>query len=129
MNLRGTFTSDDDGRFWFRTVKMAGYPIPTDTVVGRLLAVQDRHPYRPAHLHVLAHKEGFKTLISQIYAADDSHLDTDVQFGVTRALVGEFRRHEEPHPTESEVREPWYSLDQVFAMEPGVASFPRPPIK
>ena len=45
-----------DGRFWFRSVKMAGYPIPTDGVVGHLLAASDRHPYRPAHLHgQLAH--------------------------------------------------------------------------
>src|SRR6478752_9395036 len=47
MNLRGKFTSDADGRFWFKTVKMIGYPIPTDGVVGRLLKSQGRHPYRP----------------------------------------------------------------------------------
>jgi catechol 1,2-dioxygenase len=51
--------------------------------VGRLLKAQDRHPYRPAHLHVLIFKEGYKTLISQVYAPDDPHIDTDVQFGVT----------------------------------------------
>jgi catechol 1,2-dioxygenase len=34
FNLRGKFTTDADGRFWFRTVKMVGYPIPTDGVVG-----------------------------------------------------------------------------------------------
>ena len=28
MNLRGKFTTDADGRFWFWTVKMVGYPIP-----------------------------------------------------------------------------------------------------
>lgn len=37
MNLRGKFTTDDEGRFWFRTVKMVGYPIPVDGVVGRFL--------------------------------------------------------------------------------------------
>ena len=62
MNLRGKFTTDSDGRFWFRTVKMVGYPIPTDGVVGRLLAAQSRHPYRPAHLHALIVKQGFKVL-------------------------------------------------------------------
>ena len=34
MNLRGKFTTDAEGRFWFRSVKPAGYPIPTDGVVG-----------------------------------------------------------------------------------------------
>lgn len=129
MNLRGKLVTDEQGRFWFRTVKMAGYPIPTDTVVGRLLKAQHRHPFRPAHLHVLIFKEGFKTRISQVYADDDPHLDTDVQFGVTRALIGDFRRHDERCPDDAGVASPWYSLDYTFTLEPGVAKLPRPPIK
>jgi catechol 1,2-dioxygenase len=97
--------------------------------VGRLLEAQHRHPFRPAHLHVLILKEGFKTRISQVYVDDDPHLDTDVQFGVTRALIGDFQRHDEPHPDDSGVRAPWYSLDYTFTLEPGAASLPRPPIK
>jgi catechol 1,2-dioxygenase len=129
MNLRGRLVTDDNGRFWFRTVKMAGYPIPTDTVVGRLLKAQDRHPFRPAHLHVLIFKEGFKTRISQVYVNDDPRLDTDVQFGVTRALIGDFRRHDEPCPDDPSAGTPWYSLDYTFTLEPGTATLPRPPIK
>lgn len=129
MNLRGKFTTDPEGRFWFRTVKMAGYPIPTHAVVGRLLRAQHRHQFRPAHLHVLAFKEGYKTLISQIYASDDPKLDSDVQFGVTRALIGDFQRHDEPHPAEPDIQAPWYSLDLTLTMEPGTATLPRPPIK
>ena len=129
MNLRGKFTTGEDGRFWFRSVRMVGYPLPTDGVVGRLLRAQNRHPYRPAHLHALIFKEGFKTLISQVYDPHDPHIDTDVQFGVTRALIGDFIRHDEPHPTEPTVRPPWYSLDYIYVMEPGVARLPRPPIK
>ena len=49
---------------------------------------------RPAHLHFLASKDGFKTLISQIYVQDDKFIDTDVQFGVTRHLIGNYVRHE-----------------------------------
>ena len=129
MNLRGKLTTDADGRFWFRTVKMVGYPIPTDGVVGRLLQAQDRHPFRPAHLHALIFKPGFKVLISQVYDPSDPHIDTDVQFGVTRALTGDFVRHDQQHPTERDVGVPWYSLDYVFVMEPGEAVLPRPPIK
>ncbi|MEU3985674.1 hypothetical protein AB0F77_37370 [Streptomyces sp. NPDC026672] len=128
MNLRGKFTTDDNGRFWFRTVRMAGYPIPTDAVVGRLLKAQNRHPYRPAHLHALVFKEGFKTLISQVYCDDDPHLESDVQFGVTRALMGDFRRREEPHPSGAHGDAPWYSLAYTFHMEEGKAELPQPPI-
>jgi catechol 1,2-dioxygenase len=128
MNLRGKFSTDADGRFWFRSVKMAGYPIPTDGVVGRLLAAQDRHPFRPAHLHFLIFKLGYTTVISQIYSSDDPHLDTDVQFGVTRALVGDIRTHFDPHPGHPDVAVPWYSLEREFVMRAGHAELPRPPI-
>ena len=73
MNLRGKFTTDADGTFSFRTIKPAGYPIPTDGVVGRLLDAQGRHPFRPAHVHFLMFKPGFKTLISQVFMPDDEH--------------------------------------------------------
>jgi catechol 1,2-dioxygenase len=129
MNLRGKLTTDERGRFWFRTVRMVGYPIPTHGVVGRLLAAQNRHPMRPAHLHALIVKEGFKTLISQVYDPADPHFDDDVQFGVTRATIGEFIRHEEPHSEADDVAGPWYSLDYTYPLEPGLSQLPKPPIK
>ena len=129
MNLRGKFTTDADGRFWFRSVKMVGYPIPTDGVVGRLLAAQDRHPYRPAHLHALIFKPGFKVLISQVYDPSDPHIDSDVQFGVTKALIGDFIRHDEPRADTPATPMPWYALDYTYVLEPGEAILPRAPIK
>jgi hydroxyquinol 1,2-dioxygenase len=128
MNLRGKFTTDKDGRISFRSIKPAGYPIPIDGPTGELLRAQGRHNMRPAHLHFLAVKDGFKTLISQIYVQDDKFLDSDVQFGVTRRLVGNYVRHEnEPAPA-PDVKGPWYSLDYTFTMEPGSTKLPRPPI-
>jgi catechol 1,2-dioxygenase len=128
MNLRGKFTTDADGRFAFRSVKPAGYPVPTHGPVGEMLAAQERHPYRPAHLHVLAYKPGFKTLITQVFVDDDEHLESDVVFGVTRHLVGNYERHDAPAPA-LDVTGPWYSLDYTFVMEPGEAKLPKPPIK
>lgn len=129
MNLRGKLTTDADGRFSFRSVMFVGYPIPTDGVVGRLLKAQGRHPYRPAHLHALIFKRGFKTLISQVYDPADPNIESDAQFGVTRALLGKFVWHDEPHSTAPDVAAPWYSLDHTYRLEPGEAVLPRPPIK
>lgn len=129
MNLRGKFTTDADGRFSLRSVMFVGYPIPTNGVVGRLLKAQSRHPYRPAHLHALIFKPGFKVLISQVYDPADPNIDSDAQFGVTRALLGKFARHDEPHPSARNVTAPWYSLDHVYRLETGEAVLPRPPIK
>jgi len=128
MNLRGKFTTDSEGRFWFRSVKPAGYPVPTHGPVGDLLRAQGRHPYRPAHLHFLAFKSAYKTLITQVFVDDDEHLESDVAFGVTRHLIGDFRRGEGTPPS-LEVKGPWYRLDYEFVMEPGEAKLPKPPIK
>ena len=128
MNLRGKFTTDSEGRFWFRSVKPAGYPVPTHGPVGDLLRAQGRHPYRPAHLHFLAFKSAYKTLITQVFVDDDEHLESDVVFGVTRHLIGDFRRGEGTPPS-LEVKGPWYRLDYELVMEPGEAKLPKPPIK
>lgn len=128
MNLRGKFTSDADGRIWFRSVKPAGYPVPTDGPVGELLRAQLRHPYRPAHLHFLCFKPGFKTLITQIFVDDDEHLESDVVFGVTRHLVGDFRQGSGTPPVR-DVTGAWFKLDYAFVMEEGEAKLPIPPIR
>jgi hydroxyquinol 1,2-dioxygenase len=128
MNLRGKFTTDDEGHFRFRSIKPVGYPIPVDGPVGDLLRAQGRHNMRPAHIHFLIFKPGFKTQFAQIYSSDDPNLETDVQFAVTPALIGQYVRHEhEPAPA-PDVTGTWFSLDQHFVVEAGEAKWPRPPI-
>jgi catechol 1,2-dioxygenase len=129
MNLRGKFVTDAEGRFSFRSIKPAGYPIPIAGPVGELLRAQGRHNMRPAHVHFLIYKQGFKTHISQVYLPDDPNLETDVQFGVTKRLIGEYVRHEGEKPPAPGVKDPWYSLDYTFVMEPGTAKLPRAPIQ
>ena len=128
MNQRGKFTSDANGRVHFRSIKPIGYPIPVDGPVGDLLRAQKRHNLRPAHLHFLIFKPGFKTQVSQVYASDDPNLDTDVQFGVTQRLIGEFVRHDGGGAPAPDVPGPWFSLQYTFEIEPGEARLPRPPI-
>jgi catechol 1,2-dioxygenase len=127
-NLRGKFLTGPDGVVRFTSVKPVGYPIPTGTTVGKLLAAQNRHPYRPAHVHVLAHKQGFKTLINQTYVDETDYLISDVQFGVTAALIGKLDKHAEAHPQDGEIGE-WYSLTHTLTLEAGESRLPIPPIK
>src|SRR4051812_31191037 len=117
MNLRGIFTTQRDGSFSFRSVKPAGYPVPIDGPTGALLAAQKRHNMRPAHLHFLIHKAGYKTIASQVYDPEDAHLETDSQFGVTKALIGDFVKKGEG-----------YELQYTFELEPGEARLPKAPI-
>jgi len=128
MNLRGRFETDGEGHIAFQTIKPAGYPIPINGLVGQVLSKLGRHNMRPAHLHFLIFKEGFKTQFSQVYSSDDPYLETDVQFGVTQALIGQYVWHEgETQPNGVEGTN-WWSLDFVFEVEPGVAYLPKPPI-
>lgn len=128
MNLRGKFITDEDGRIFFRTIKPSGYPIPVDGPVGELLRAQGRHNMRPAHLHFMVTKPGLKTHIAQVYFGDDPNIDTDVQFGVTAALVAECRRHDGDPAPAPDIAGPWYSLEHTLLVEPGPSKLPRPPI-
>ena len=118
MNLRGRFTTLDDGSFSFTTVKPAGYPVPTDGPTGVLLRAQKRHNFRPAHLHFLVYKPGYKTIASQVYDPEDPKLETDSQFGVTQALIGNYEKQADGS----------FSLEFTFVIEPGEARLPKPPI-
>ena len=130
MNLRGRFYTDENGKFWFRSVKPACYPVPTDGPVGELLRAQHRHPYRPAHLHFLGFKAGYKTLITQVFVDDDERLESDVVFGVTKDLIGRYLCHNANEtPPAPGVKAPWYTLEYSLCMQPGEGNRPVPPIK
>ena len=118
MNLRGKFSTAADGSFGFVSVKPAGYPVPTDGPNGALLGAQKRHNMRPAHVHVLVHKPGYKTIASQVYDPTDPHLETDSQFGVTKALIGDYRKQADGS----------FALEFTFVIEPGDSARPRAPI-
>jgi catechol 1,2-dioxygenase len=129
MNQRGLVTTDETGTFQFTSVKPAGYPIPHDgNVVGELLRAQGRHCFRPAHVHVMVVKPGYKTLISQIYMPDDPHIEDDVQFGVRRELIADLKRHDEPAPGR-DWPAPWYSVEHTVYLDPGEARLPLAPIE
>jgi hydroxyquinol 1,2-dioxygenase len=90
MRLRGKFKADADGRYRFRTVKPVSYPIPTDGPVGRMLDKLGRHPYRPAHLHMIVSAAGHAPVATHIFVAGDRYIDSDAVFGVKPSLVIDF---------------------------------------
>ncbi|GAB3326016.1 hydroxyquinol 1,2-dioxygenase [Geodermatophilus aquaeductus] len=95
-NLRGLFTADGDGRFWFRSVVPRYYPIPDDGPVGRLLAATGRHPNRPAHLHLIVAAPGYRPVTTHVFVADSPYLDSDAVFGVKESLVREVPEVDDP---------------------------------
>jgi protocatechuate 3,4-dioxygenase beta subunit len=95
-NLRGPFTTDGEGRFFFRTVVPAYYPIPTDGPVGDLLAATRRHCYRPAHVHVIAAAAGHQTVTTHAFVAGSPYIDSDAVFAAKESLIREFETIDDP---------------------------------
>ncbi|HET9579342.1 MAG TPA: dioxygenase [Usitatibacter sp.] len=94
MKARARFTSDDQGRYRFWSVRPAHYPIPTDGPVGRMLRAMGRHAWRPAHMHFMVRAPGHAPLVTHIFDANSPYLDSDAVFGVRDSLIVDFERHE-----------------------------------
>ena len=99
VDLRGVFTSDDQGHYEFRTVKPEFYPVPTDGPVGRLLAASNRHPFRPAHIHFKITAQGYHPLITHLFVAGDNYLETDAVFAVRDSLIVDLTQADDAHLT------------------------------
>jgi catechol 1,2-dioxygenase len=87
MNLRGRFRTGTDGGYEFRSLKPKSYPVPNDGPVGVLLRAQGRHPYRPAHIHFMITADGYEPLITALYIAGDSYIESDAVFGAKQSLT------------------------------------------
>jgi protocatechuate 3,4-dioxygenase beta subunit len=118
-NLRGRFRTEADGAFRFRTVRPVDYPIPDDGPVGRMLRATGRHPWRPAHVHLMVSAEGCTTVTTHLFDSASRYLDSDVVFGVKQSLVRTFTLHdpaaETPPPG---VDVPWYTADIDIVLQP-----------
>ncbi|MCI2422118.1 6-chlorohydroxyquinol-1,2-dioxygenase [Saccharopolyspora sp. K220] len=119
-NLRGRFRTDETGAYDLWTVKPVSYPIPADGPVGDLLRVTNRHNMRPAHFHVIATADGYRTIVTELYTDDDEYLWTDAVFGVKSSLVVHYERIDDPRRLAAADRaEPYWDLRHDFVLAPG----------
>ncbi|HWG05775.1 MAG TPA: intradiol ring-cleavage dioxygenase [Beijerinckiaceae bacterium] len=117
MNLRGLFTTDADGRYWFRTAKPRYYSIPDDGPVGKLLRQTGRHPYRPAHVHFIVAADGYQSVVTHIFPPDCPYLESDAVFGVKQSLIGDFREIDDAARAEDRrVEAPFWELEANFVL-------------
>ena len=118
-NLRATFTSDADGRFWFRSAKPLHYPIPCDGPVGEMLTALGRPYIRPAHLHFMVSAPGFDRIITHLFTPDCPYLTKDPVFGVKESLIADFRKTDDPAEAGRLGFEgPFWSVNWDFVMTP-----------
>jgi protocatechuate 3,4-dioxygenase beta subunit len=124
-NLRGRFRTDADGVFAFRTIRPVDYPIPDDGPVGRMLQATGRHPWRPAHIHLIASADGYRPVTTHIFDSESPYLGSDVVFGVKQSLVRTLVVHDPAVEAEpAGIRGRWYTVDIDVALEPGDAASP-----
>ncbi len=119
LNLRGKFMTNAKGQYWFKTVRPAAYPIPTDGPVGDMLRATGRHPMRPAHIHLIISAPDYETLTTHIFPEGDQYLDSDAVFGVKQSLVADFVRNESPEDAHKYgITIPFYEVAFDFGLKP-----------
>jgi protocatechuate 3,4-dioxygenase beta subunit len=109
-HLRGRFRSRADGSYAFLGVRPVPYPIPADGPVGAMLAATGRHPWRPAHIHMIVSAPGYQTVTTHVFDADSAYLDSDAVFAVKPSLLRSFI---------------WSDADERWSVENDVVLAPR----
>lgn len=117
MNLRGVFTADEKGRYYFRSAYPKFYPIPYDGTVGDMLKALDRNPNRPAHLHFIVSAPGYETVTTHIFTPDCPWLKDDAVFGVKESLIADFKDVNDPkRATELGLPNPFKIVEWDFVL-------------
>jgi hydroxyquinol 1,2-dioxygenase len=124
---RARFITDNDGRFFFRTILPCSYPIPTDGPVGEMIMQTKRHPMRPAHVHFLVNAPGHEPLITHVFIEGDKYIDSDVVFGVKDELIAKVEKRSDPTmPDGKKADAPWHLMTYEFRVKPGGGLAPKP---
>ena len=91
-NLRCQIKVDAQGGWEIATLRARPYQIPTDGPVWHdIVAPAGRSAWRAAHVHLIVSAPGYRTLVTEIFDAEDPYLDSDAVFGVREALIGSYR--------------------------------------
>jgi catechol 1,2-dioxygenase len=95
MNMRGIFTTDEQGRYSFITTRPVDYSVPTDGPVGGLLNATGRHSMRAAHTHFIATAPGHYPVTTHFFDSESAYLESDAVFGVRDSLILDFQKRDD----------------------------------
>ena len=98
------------------------YTIPDDGPVGAMLAATGRHPWRPAHIHLIVRAEGYAPVTTHVFDRESAYLDSDAVFAVKPSLLRDFvpRPADDPErPAGVEGR--WFSVRNDIVLAPSGA--------
>ena len=124
-HLRGRFRTRPDGSYAFLAVRPVPYTIPSDGPVGAMLDATGRHPWRPAHIHMIVRAPGYRTVATHVFDAASDYLDSDAVFAVKPSLLRDFvpRAAEDPERPDGVAGE-WFSVENDIVLVPGADERP-----
>src|SRR5205823_6572843 len=121
-HLRGRFLARDDGSYAFVGVRPMPYVIPNDGPVGAMLAATGRHPWRPAHIHMIVTAPGYERLQTHIFDSASPYLESDAVFAVKPSLIRLFEERSPDDPsTPVGVSGPWCNVENDIILAPASA--------
>jgi hydroxyquinol 1,2-dioxygenase len=117
--MRGKFTTDEQGRYYYTTLLPKSYTVPYDGPVGRILRATDRHAWRSKHFHYMLSAPGMRGIVTEVFFEGDEYLESDAVFGVRRSLIGKIQRVGKDDTLEFELeRRPDVRVNFDFALAP-----------
>ncbi len=118
-HLRGRFITRPDGEYAFIAVRPVPYPIPADGPVGAMLEATGRHPWRPAHIHMIVRADGYRTLTTHVFDRASEYLESDAVFAVKPSLVRDFVRRAGDDPERpAGIDGEWFSVRNDLVLAP-----------
>jgi len=95
-----------------------------------LLEVTGRHPWRPAHIHMIVTAPGFQRLQTHIFDSQSPYLDSDTVFAVKPSLVREFEPRSADDPDRpASISGAWYAVRNDVVLVPSGPSSSVPPTR
>ena len=122
MAARARIRTDEQGRYWFWSIRPTYYPVPVDGPVGRMLGGMGRHPNRPGHIHMMVSASGHVPLTTHLFVANSPYIESDAVFGVRPSLIVDYEKHAAGQAPDGRVMDrAYWSAHYDFCLEPQVA--------
>ena len=84
-----------------------------------MLEVTGRHPWRPAHIHMIVTAPGYQRLQTHIFDSTSPYLDSDTVFAVKESLIREFEPRSADDPARpASARGPWFAVKNDIVLAP-----------
>jgi len=122
MAARARVRTDEQGRYWFWSIRPSFYPVPVDGPVGRMLDGMGRHPNRPGHIHMKVSAPGHVPVTTHLFVANSPYIESDAVFGVRPSLIVDYESHPAGKAPDGRAMDtPYWSAHYDFRLEPQTA--------